>query len=168
MAEQIVNRVEKSGIIQFDLEDWIREINFVHLDISEFLYEGFLLKEKDFRQALKDFDWNQFSDKTLLLSNNEDAIITTWSLMLIASEMKKANGSFYFGSQVAYFNHYIQNKIDHLNLEEYQDKRIIIKGCGQYNLDDNLYTQFVAKIQPVVKTLMFGEACSSVPVFKKK
>ena len=168
MADEIVNKVTQSGLIQFDLEDWIREIDFVQLDISEFLFEGFLLKEKDFRKAVKEFDWTQYQNKTLILTNTDDAIITTWALMLIASEMKKVGGDFYFGEITGYYNYFILQKIMHLDLSEYTDARMIIKGCGKYNLDENLYTRFIHKIQPVAKSIMFGEACSSVPVFKKK
>lgn len=168
MAEEIVNRVEKSGIIQFDLEDWLKEINYVQLDISEFLVEGFLLREKDFRQKINDFDWNQFEGKTLVLSNKDEAIITTWALMLIASELEKVNGDFFYGELNSFYNHHVQQKIDRLDLNDLKDARIILKGCGNYDLDDNLYAQFVQKVQPVVKVLMFGEACSSVPVYKKK
>jgi hypothetical protein len=168
MADEIVNRVAESGIIQFDLEDWIKEIDSVEMDISEFLFEGFILREKDFRQKIKDFDWSNIKKKTLILSNNDDAIITTWSLMLIASEMEKVQGSFYFGNKTAFLNSYVLNKIQNLNLEEFTDARMIIKGCGNYKLDENLYTQFVLKVQPVVKSIMFGEACSSVPVYKKR
>ena len=168
MAEEIINRVEKSGIIQFDLEDWLKDLQLVEMDISEFLVEGFLLREKDFRQNIKDFDWQQFEGKTLILTNKDEAITTTWAIMLIASELHEIGGTFYFGTKSDFYNHYISQRIENLNLSEYQDARIIIKGCGKYDLDDNLYAQFVEKIRPVAKVLMFGEACSSVPVFKKK
>lgn len=166
MAGEIVNRVENSGIIQFDLEDWLHDLQFAELDISHFLFEGIMLKEKVFREKVKAFNWNDFTDKVLILTNKEDAITTTWAFMLIASEMNKVGGQFYFGSREAFYNNYIQNKIQAIDLKEFQDQRIIIKGCGKFNLDDNLYTQFVQKLQPVVKSLMFGEVCSSVPVFK--
>lgn len=168
MAEEIINRVEKSGIVQFDLEDWIKDAVFESVDISQFLVEGFLLKEKDFRKEIKNHDWKQYEGKTLVLSNKDEAIITTWAIMLIASELAKVNADFFFGEQKAFFNHFVQQKIEDLDLSEFEDSRIILKGCGNYDLDDNLYAQFVQKVQPVAKVIMFGEACSSVPVYKKR
>jgi len=167
MEGEIVNRVADSGIIQFDLEDWLKDVEIANLDISEFLFEGIMLKEKVFREKVKEFDWKDFAEKALILSNKEDAITTTWALMLIASEMEKVGGQFYFGSKEAFNNNYIQNKIQSIDLKEFQDQRVIIKGCGNYQLDENLYTQFVQKLQPVAKSIMFGEVCSSVPVFKR-
>ena len=168
MSDEIVNKVAQSGLIQFDMEDWLRDLSLKELDISEFLFEGFILREKDFRQKIKDFDWSQFEKQTLILTNKDEAIITTWALMLIASEVEKAGGEFYFGERTKYYNHFVLQKIMNLDLSEYQDARMIIKGCGNYNLDENIYTLFVQKVQKVAKSIMFGEACSSVPVFKKR
>lgn len=164
---EIVNRVANSGIITINFDEIIAEQTTAEFDLEPFLWQGLVLKEKDFREALKNFDWLPFSGKQVAVFCSADAIIQTWAFMLVASYLKTVDATAHFCmlNNLPEFIalHYIQT----LNPTNFTDARIVVKGCGTYQLSPNIYIALTQKLQPVVKTLLFGEPCSTVPVFKK-
>ena len=168
MEEQpIVNRVAKSKIQTIDLERYYPEGERVALDISQWLHKGFVLKEKEFRETLKKHNWEQYQNKFIALYCSNDAIVPEWAYMLITTYLYDYALKIIYGHlhelEVQLFN----DLINQINLEEYKDKPVIIKGCSEKIIPQNAYIQLIQKLQPVVKSMMFGEACSSVPLYKK-
>lgn len=165
---ELVNKVAQSGIITLDLESLVAEDNILELDISQFLFKGLLLKEKDYRTHLKEFDWEKYKNKTVAVYCSTDAIVAQWAYMLVANYLLQVNSGFYFGTKDEVWNTLLMEEISNLREENYTDKMIVIKGCGTKKLPDAAYLEITKKLQPVVKSLMFGEPCSTVPVYKKR
>ena len=168
MEEQpIVNRVAKSKIQTIDLEKHYPEGERLALDISQWLYKGFVVKEKEFRESLKNHNWEQYQDQFIALYCSNDAIVPEWAYMLITTYLKNYAQKIIYGSlhelEIQIFNDMIRQ----IDPEKYRDKPVIIKGCSEKTIPQNAYIQLVQKLQPVVKSMMFGEACSSVPLYKK-
>lgn len=164
---ELVNKIAASGIITIDLETLVKSKEIIELDISQFLFRGLLLKEKEFRVELKSFDWSRFSDKIVAVHCSTDAIVAQWAYMLIANALTKAEAEFYYGSKEEVWNLLLLQSIKKLSAEEYEDKMVVIKGCGTRTLPNAAYLEITKKLQPIVKSLMFGEPCSTVPVYKK-
>lgn len=168
MEEQpIVNRVAKSKIQTFDLEKIYPDGERVALDISQWLYKGFVVKEKEFRESLKKHNWEQYQGQFIAIYCSNDAIVPEWAYMLITTYLNDYAQKIVYGSlhelEIQLFNDVIRQ----IDPEEYRDKPVIIKGCSEKSIPQNAYIQLVQKLQPVVKSMMFGEACSSVPLYKK-
>jgi hypothetical protein len=168
MEEQpIVNRVAKSKIQTFDLEKIYPHGERVALDISQWLYKGFVVKEKEFRESLKKHNWEQYQGQFIAIYCSNDAIVPEWAYMLITTYLNYYAQKIVYGSlhelEIQLFNDVLRQ----IDPEEYRDKPVIIKGCSEKSIPQNAYIQLVQKLQPVVKSMMFGEACSSVPLYKK-
>lgn len=167
MAEEIVNKVAKSPLQQVDLEDWMPQ-GMIEFDIAPFLYKGLVLKEKEFRSAIKETDWSQFADQNIAVFCSEDAIVQPWAYMLVTSSLLKVDAKPFFGTLEEAKERYISQKIENLDPEVYSDAKLVIKGCSQVQNLEALLMQLTQKIQPYAKSIMFGEACSTVPIFKAK
>ncbi|MBF0597826.1 DUF2480 family protein [Faecalibacter rhinopitheci] len=168
MSDEILNKVTNSGLITLDLEDYYPTGNRVIFDLKDWLYEELILKEKDFRQNLKDHDWSQYQGSYVAMTCTADAIVPSWAYLLVATYLqpvakKVIHGSLKDLDQIIY-----TEVINNLNLEEYVDGKVIVKGCSQKPVPDSAYILLIEKLQPVVNSLMFGEACSTVPLYKKK
>lgn len=169
MAEEIINRVaNNTKLITFDLEDYYPKGKRVLFDIKDWLYEGLLLREKDFRQLVLDHNWNQYQDQYLALTCSTDAIIPAWAYLLLTSSLvpyakKVVTGSLEILETILY-----NEIINDLDISEYEDKMLIIKGCANKPIPEGAYVSLLQKLQPVAKSIMYGEACSSVPLYKKK
>lgn len=166
--EEIVNKVAQSGLISFDLEKFYPQGERVLIDIKENLWQGIALKEKDFRAFIKENDWSDYQDKYVAIICSEDAIIPTWAYMLMASALNGIAKKVVFGNLENLENEIFIEVINNLDLSEFEDKRVIVKGCSNLPIPTNSYVKLTEKLIPVVKNLMFGEACSSVPLYKKK
>lgn len=166
--KEIVNRVANSVLQVFDLEDYYQEGERVALDISQWLLEGFVLREKDFRQALKEYNWEQYQDKFVALHCSTDAIVPAWAYMLITTYLQPYTKRTIQGSVTDIDVLYYQEVLDSLDYTQYADKPVIVKGCSHKPVPEQAYVMAVNKLMPVAKSLMFGEACSSVPLYKKK
>lgn len=168
MSDTLVNKVAQSGLITLDLEKWLpAKDEMAELDISQFLFKGLLLKEKDFRAALKEFDWSIFEGKYVAVYCSTKAIVAHWAYMLIASYLEpyaKAQG---FGSLHDLETQLLIQHIEYLDIDPYSDERVIIKGCGERKVSVAVYQAISAKLKPIVKTLMYGEPCSTVPIYKQ-
>lgn len=164
---ELVNKVATSGIITIDLETLVKSRDIIELDISQFLFRGLLLKEKEFRAELKTFDWSRFSGEIVAVHCSTDAIVAQWAYMLIANGLAKAEAEFYYGTKDEVWNLLLLQSIRELSVEEYVDKMIVIKGCGTRALSNAAYLEITKRLLPSVRSLMFGEPCSTVPVYKK-
>lgn len=163
----IENKVEKSGLITLDLVDLIPAGEQVVIDLKDFMYEGLILREKDFRTQLKEKDWSVYQNAFVAVTNSSEGIIPLWAYMLISSSLSPFATVIIRGNKAHLKGALLRRAIEQINLEEYQDKRVIIKGCGKESVPESSFIAITQKLQPVVKSLMFGEACSTVPVYKK-
>ncbi len=162
----IENRVAKSGIITLDLVDFIPSGNQYVVDIKDFMQDGLILREKDFRLRIKEKDWSEFQDGFVAVSNSSDGIIPLWAYMLISSALQPYSSLVVRGNKSHLKGALLKRSIEAIDESEYKDKRVIIKGCGKESIPESAYIAITQKLQPVVRSLMFGEACSTVPVFK--
>ncbi|WP_425076266.1 DUF2480 family protein [Psychroserpens sp. S379A] len=168
MADEIINRVAQSKLEVIDLEDYYPQGKRVQFDIKDWLHEGLVLREKEFRQYVKVHDWSQYQDQYLALNCSTDAIIPAWAYLLISIELASYSKKTIIGDLDALETSIYQDIIKNLDLNLYQDKPIIIKGCSNKPVPDNAYVLLSEVLQPIAKSIMYGEACSSVPLFKKK
>lgn len=168
MAEDIVNRVANSKLVTFDLEDYYPKGERVLLDISNWLYEGIVLREKEFRTYVKNHDWSQYKDSYVAIYCSTDAIVPAWAYMLISIELQPHSKLSVVGSLETLETALYQDIIDNLDINPFQDKPVIIKGCSKKPVPLNAYNMISSKLKPVAKSIMFGEACSNVPLFKRK
>ncbi|RTY95846.1 DUF2480 family protein [Flavobacterium sp. GT3R68] len=166
--EQIINRVTNSVLEIFDLEDYYPAGNRVQLDISQWLLEGFLLKEKDFREHLKQYDWSQYEDQLVAIHCSTDAIVPAWASILVTLHLapfakKVVNGNLEDLETTLY-----QEILTQLDYSIYENKPVIIKGCSKKPVPMSAYVMAAQYLQPFAKSIMYGEACSAVPLYKKK
>jgi len=168
MADLIKNKVAESGIITLDLEQYYPKTTFETFDLKEYLFMGLILKEKDFRQALKDADLQIFKDKIALVTCSTDAIIPVWAYMLVSSALSGiAKETFLLNTEEAAVELIMLREIEKTDPQVYADKRMVIKGCGEKQIPASAYVAITNKLRPFVKSIMYGEPCSTVPVFKK-
>ena len=168
MAEQeIVNRVAQSALITLNLEDHYHTGERVAFDIKDLLYEGIILKEKDFRAFVKAHDWTQYTGKNVYLFCSEDAIIPVWAYMLLASRLEPYAHMVVLGDQEELEKMLFKNALSRIDLEEFQDAKVVVKGCGKVKVPDFAYVEITRLLRPVASSIMFGEPCSTVPVYKK-
>ena len=168
MAGEIINRVSNSQLITIDLTDYAPKVSVKELDIKDFLFQGIVLKEKEFRVNLKEFDFSNYTNKTVALNCSADAIVPMWAFMLITSYLNSVNADIHFGIKEDVFQQIFTANINAINASKFEGKKVIVKGCGEILLTEALYIAITKKLQNTVSSLMFGEACSAVPVFKKK
>ena len=168
MSNEIVNRVAKSNLITIDLEDFYPEGKRIIFDISEWLLEGLILREKDFREKAEQYDWNLFKDCYVALTCSTDAIIPSWAFLLIASKMSPFTKKVVVGDLELLETVIFQEIISNINTKDYINKPVIIKVCANKPIPPSASVQLIEKLIPFAKTIMFGEACSSVPLFKAK
>ncbi|OBQ57200.1 DUF2480 family protein [Tamlana sp. s12] len=168
MADEIINRVANSKLITINLEDYYPKENRVLFDIKDWLYEGFVLREKDFRDQVASFDWSQFQDQYIALTCSSDAIIPGWAYMLLSIQLQPFAKKIVVGSLDNLETSIYQDVINQLDVSEFEGKPIIIKGCSNKPVPQNAYIMLANKLQSVAKSIMYGEACSSVPLYKNK
>ena len=168
MSDEIVNKVANSALITIDLTDYAPKETIAILDVKDFLFEGIILKEKGFRNTLKEFDFSVYTDKIVALYCSSDAIVPMWAFMLLTSYLNNSASKIHFGTKEEVFQKIFSDNIDAIDATEFENKKVIVKGCGQVPLTEALYIAITKKLQNTVNSLMFGEACSAVPVFKKK
>jgi hypothetical protein len=168
MSDEIVNRVANSKLVTIDLEDYYPEGERILFDIKDWLLEGLVLREKDFRQYAKDHNWEQYNNCFVALTCSTDAIVPAWAFMLLSTYLEPFALKTVIGNLNTLESSIFQDIISGLNVSEFQDKPIIIKGCSNKPIPDNAYIQLTAKLKPVAKSIMYGEACSSVPLYKKR
>lgn len=168
MSDEIVNRVANSALITIDLADYAPSQSISVLDVKDFLFQDIILKEKEFRTNLKEFDFSIYQGKIVAINCSSDAIVPMWAFMLVTSYLKGIASKIHFGKKEDVFQQIFTANIDAIDSTEFESKKVIVKGCGQIPLSASLYMSITKKLQDTVSSLMFGEACSAVPVLKNK
>ena len=168
MAEEIINRVANSSLITIDLEDYYPEGNRILFDIKDWLYEELVLREKDFREFVKTHDWNQYQDSYVAILCSTDAIVPAWAFMLVASSLEPYAKKIVKGDLEQLESSIYQEVIPTIKLDHFKDKPVIIKGCSNKPVPTNAYLMMINRLKKVAKSVMYGEACSSVPLYKKR
>jgi hypothetical protein len=163
----IINRVANSPLVTFDLEEFYHPGERVLLDIADQLYEGLILREKDFREWVKNTDWSVYKDKNVAVWCSVDAIIPTWAYMLLTTRLSPFAHTVVFGTLEDLEKSIYLNALNSVNLEKFRDKKIVIKGCGKYQVPDSAYVEITRLLTSVAASIMYGEACSTVPLYKK-
>lgn len=168
MENEIINKVAQSSLLVFDLEDYFPAEECVLLDISPWLFQGFILKEKDFRDSLKNFDFSIYQDKLVAITCTNDAILPSWAFMLVSSYVQPFAKKVVQGSLHNLIVAYYQELINGLNFSVYNNQPVIIKGCSKKPIPEESYVMATQKMMNHARSIMFGEACSAVPIFKRK
>lgn len=168
MADDIVNRVANSKLVVVDLEDYYPEGKRILFDIKDWLFEGLVLREKAFRVQVAEHNWSQYQDAYVALICTSDAIVPAWAYMLISINLEPYAIKTLFGDLEQLEISIFQTVIENLDVTSFKDKSLIIKGCSNKPVPANAYILLSQKLKPIAKSIMYGEACSSVPLFKKK
>jgi len=167
MQDEIVNRVANSKLVSINLEDYYPQGKRVLFDIKDWLFEGFVLREKDFREQVKQFDWSQYENAYVALTCSSDAIIPAWAFILISLHLEPFAKKTVIGTLELLETSIFQDVLNTLDVSEFTNKPIIIKGCSKKPVPQNAYIMLANKLKPFAQSIMYGEACSSVPLFKK-
>jgi Protein of unknown function (DUF2480) len=165
--DEIINKVANSALEVFDLEDYYPTGIRTQIDLSQWLYEGFLLKEKDFREALKNYDWSQYQDHLVAIHCATDAILPAWASILVTVHLAPFAKKIILGKVSEIDIIVYQELLSNLDYSIYQDKPVILKGCSKKPVPESAYIFAVQQLQKVAKSIMYGEACSAVPLYKK-
>ena len=168
MSDEIVNKIATSGLITLDLEDYYPKEEIVVFDLKPHLFMELILKEKDFRATLQQLDWTVYQDKVVAVTCTADAIIPMWAYMLVATYLQPVAKDIIFGNEQAARQQLFLQNIAAIPASDYIDQRVVIKGCGDVPIGEFAYLEITKKLRPVVKSIMYGEPCSTVPIFKKK
>ncbi|OYW18051.1 MAG: hypothetical protein B7Z54_06875 [Sphingobacteriales bacterium 12-47-4] len=168
MAEELINKVAESGLVTLDLETYYPKGETMVFDLKDFLFMELILKEKDFREKLKSHDWEQYRDKFVAIVCSADAIIPVWAYMLVAAQLQPVAREVVLGDEKELHKKIFLDRIAAINADDYLDKRVVVKGCGELPIGEFAYLEITKKLRPVAKSIMYGEPCSTVPVYKKK
>lgn len=168
MEEEIINKVSQSALLTLDLEKYFPEEKIVMFDLKSFLFMELILKEKDFRAALQATDWNQYRDQIVGVYCSADAIIPVWAYMLVTSYLQPVAKDVIQGDEQMVLRQILLKRISAIDPMEFSDKRVVVKGCGEKPIGEYAYLEITRLLRPVVKSIMYGEPCSTVPVFKSK
>lgn len=165
---EIINRVAKSPLVNLDLEELYPSGNRVLFDIKDWLHEGIILKEQDFRAFVEQHNWSQYEKDYVALTCSVEAIIPSWAYLLIASKLAPFAKKVVVGDLELLESCIFQDIISKLDLDQYKDRPIIVKGCANKPIPPSAFTMLIERLQPIAKSLMYGEACSTVPLYKRK
>ena len=167
MSEVFVNKVAESGLISFDLEEYYPKDPITIFDLKQYLFMELILKEKDFRAALQTTNWEPYKNTSVAITCSADAIIPMWAYMLAASYLQPLAKNVVFGDEKKLINTLILKNLEKVNGAEFTDMRVVIKGCGEVKIPEEAYVEITNKLRPYVKSIMYGEPCSTVPIYKK-
>lgn len=168
VQENIVNKVAASGLITFNLEDYFHKGERLVYDIKDNLFHGLILKEQDFRAFIKTHDWQQYAGKNIAITCTADAIVPTWAYMLLANKMKPYANEVVFGNLDTLETVLYTKALGKVNVADFAGERVVIKGCADLEVPVSAYVEITAMLTPVAKSIMYGEPCSTVPIFKRK
>ncbi len=166
MAEEIINKVSQSALLTLDLEQFYPKEKISLFDLKPFLFMELILKEKDFRAALLTTDWTIYKDEIVGIYCSADAVIPVWAYMLVTSYLQPYAKEVIMGDEAMVLRQVITDRIQAINTSDYKDKRVVVKGCGDKPIGDFAFLEITKLLRPVVKSIMYGEPCSTVPVFK--
>jgi hypothetical protein len=168
MSDLLVNKVANSGLITLDLEQFLPKGSIMTFDLKDFLFMGLILKEKDYREALKNKAWDEYQDQNVAITCSADAIIPVWAYMLAITYLEPVAKEVYMGTAEEMHKYLLVKTIEAVNTTEYTDQRVVVKGCGETPIDNIAYAAITKVLRPVTKSIMYGEPCSTVPIYKKK
>lgn len=168
IQENIINKVAQSGLVTLDPAQFYAPGERVVYDIKDNLFHGLMLREKDFREFVKMHDWAQYRDKNIAITCTADAIVPAWAYMLLANRMAPYARQVVFGDAEVLETVLFVTELKALDVEQYRDQRVVIKGCGDIPVPVSAYVELTQRLTPVAKSLMFGEPCSTVPIYKRK
>ncbi len=168
MENELVNKVSESGLITIDLAEFHPGDKLALFDLKDYLFRELILREKDFRAALLALEWEQYRDKNVGITCSTDAIIPMWAYMLVASYLQPVASAVVFGRADTVLSSVFLKNLAALDGSAFSDKRVVIKGCGDINIPEAAYVEITSKLRPYVKSIMYGEPCSTVPIFKKR
>ena len=168
MENDIINKVSQSGLITIDLEEYYPEGERVLFDIKDLLFQGLILREKDFREYINNEDWTKYKDKYVAIICSTDAVVPTWAYMLLAIQLEPIAKKIVFGDLEMLEANIYNEILSKIKVEEYKDARIVIKGCGKLPVPKSAYVEITRLLRPLAKSIMYGEPCSTVPLYKKK
>ncbi|MFD2968005.1 DUF2480 family protein [Sphingobacterium bambusae] len=168
IQETIVNKVAQSGIVTVDLANYAPQQDILIYDIKDNLFHGLILKEKDFRTFIKEHNWEQYAGKHVGIICSADAIVPTWAYMLLANKLQPYAESVHFGDREQVLNTLFTSALAGIDYANYQDERVVVKGCGDIYVPESAFVKFTVELSKVAKSIMYGEPCSTVPVFKRK
>jgi hypothetical protein len=168
MEETFTNKVSESGIISLNLEEYYPKDDIALFDMKDYLFMGLILKEKDFRENLKMLNLSIYTDKVVAVTCSADAVIPMWAYMLVSSNLQPVARDVVFGTVEEVKNTLLLKNIAQLPVDDYEGKRVVIKGCGEIPVGEAAYLQATQLLRPVAKSIMYGEPCSTVPIYKKK
>ncbi len=168
MSEEIINKVALSPLVTLDLEQYYPKEEIVVFDLKPFLFMELILKEKDFRTALQNMDWSVYQHKIIAVTCSADAVIPVWAYMLVAAYLEPVAEDVIMGDEKKATEQILLKKIQAIKIEDFADKRVVVKGCGEVQIGEFAYMEITKRLRPVAKTIMYGEPCSTVPVYKKK
>ncbi len=168
MENEIINKVSQSGLITIDLEEYYPKGERVLFDIKDLLFQGLILREKDFREYINNEDWNKYLDKYVAIICSTDAVIPTWAYMLLTIQLEPIAKKVVFGDLETLETIIYNEILSKIKVEEYKDARIVIKGCGKLPVPKSAYVEITRLLRPLAKSIMYGEPCSTVPLYKKK
>ncbi|HTB52620.1 MAG TPA: DUF2480 family protein [Ferruginibacter sp.] len=168
MEETIVNKVSESLLMTLDLEDFYPKEPIALFDLKDYLFMGLILKEKDFREALKNLDLEKYTNKLVAVTCSADAVIPMWAYMLAATYLQPVAKEVVFGNEEELKQQLLLKNISQLPVSDFIDKRVVIKGCGELPIGEAAYLEATKKLRPVAKSIMYGEPCSTVPIYKQK
>lgn len=166
--EVIINRVAESALVTINLEDYFPKEEIAEFDLKDFLFMGLIIKEKDFREALAATDWGIYENKYVAVTCTADAIIPFWAWMLVSRYLQPYAKDIIMGNKETLIKNIMQKNISAIDASAYADKRIVIKGCGDLPVPESAYMDITKLLMPYAKSIMYGEPCSTVPVYKKK
>jgi hypothetical protein len=166
MADEIINKVANSGLLTIDLEEFYPVGERVLFDLKPLLFQELILKEKDFREFIKTNDWSDFSDKYVAITCSVDAVVPTWAYMLLSIAMQPFAKKIVFGNLNTLEAVLFDDVLKSFNYSDFKDKRIVIKGCGKLPVSTHAYVELAHGLKPFAKSIMFGEPCSTVPLYK--
>lgn len=167
MAEEILNRVAKSPLVTINLEDYYHHGDRLEYDMAQNLFQGLILREKDFRNFVKEHDWSQYAGKNVNIISTADAIIPTWAFMLLVTKLEEYANMVVEGDVELLEFAIFKQEFEKIDFEELRDRPIVVKGCGDLAISNTIYTEITRLLKPLVKSIMYGEPCSTVPVYKK-
>ncbi len=167
MEDLIINKVAESGLITLDLEEYYPAAQTAVFDLKEYLFMGLILKEKEYRETLKKIDWSIFKGKNVCITCTADAVIPMWANMLAASYLQPVANEVVYGDNEFLHNYLFLKNLSKIDVDDYTDKRVVIKGCGDKKISETAYVEIIMLLRPVAKSIMYGEACSTVPIYKQ-
>jgi hypothetical protein len=168
MEDTIINKVSQSSLITFNLEDLYDKHERATFDMLQCLFQGLILREKDFRAFILEHDWEQYRNKNVALFCSVDAIVPTWAYMLLANKLQPVVHFLYYGKPEEMENILLMDALKNVNPSDYTDQRVVVKGCGEIDIPTAAYVEVTRMLTPYVKSIMYGEPCRTVPIYKKR